>query len=130
MMIQKTVSEETIPISSTTTSTTSVNTVFKSDDDSSNRLVPSTTSATTIAGNSETVTSAAAEVKSSVMMLEQKPMINNTPLAEPSLPPQVFPSPIVPSEIMMKQSTNVIVIPWGWKRNLISDQIFYMRYST
>merc|ERR1711953_1547112 len=53
MMIQKTVSEETIPISSTTT-TTSLNTVFKSDD-SSIRLVPSTTSATTIAGNSETV---------------------------------------------------------------------------
>merc|ERR1712045_725218 len=57
-------------------------------------------------------------------------MINNpTTLVEPSLPPQVFPSPIVPSEIMMKQSTNVIVIPWGWKRNLISDQIFYMSPS-
>ena len=108
-------------VSETTPIITSTNTVNSTGTENDSGIRP-TSATTTTAGNSETLTSAAEEVKSSVL----KQPVTNTP-TEPALPPQVFPSTIVPSEIVMEQS-NVIVIPWGWKRNLHSKQIFYMRY--
>ena len=68
-------------------------------------------------------TCSTATVASSALEVSAAPTSPVTTKAEP-LPPII--SSVVQNDI--NEQTSVIVIPWGWKRNLVTDQIFYLRY--
>ena len=84
-------------------------------------LQPATTQiVTTIASNATTETSSTVSHSTEKSIVSTKPLEEN--VVSENLPPPVLSSMVQEEE---QAEPDVIVIPWGWKRHLVSDKITY-----